>query len=273
MNMILQDLTDASLAEAIEANLYEFLGTARQWPRAKVYSSPELEWFITGDRFSLFNSLYRTRLTAKTVETAIQAANARGWQRGISMLWWTGPASTPADLGARLEQYGFQKDIESGMAADLQAWQDKPPDPTGLTIELVQDPETLKTWCQTLVTGFDFPVDAVSGFLEWLSPISLAANPRLYNYLGRLNGEAVATSSVFYGAGVAGIYNIATRPDARRRGIGLAMTRTALRAGHAAGYRAATLQATEMGAPVYRKLGFKACCEIGIYAWEYDLRG
>jgi GNAT superfamily N-acetyltransferase len=270
MGSVLQDLSHPSLVEAIEANLYAYLGMSRQWPRAEVHTSPELEWFITGERFCLFNSLYRTRLAAKTVEAAIQAALARGWSRRVSLLWWIGPASTPGDLGARLEQYGFHKEIEPGMAVDLQALQDSQPDPVGLTIEPVQDFETLKAWCQTFVTGIEFPADTVSSFLDWYTHTCLEAHLPLRHYLGRLNGEAVATSSVFYASGVAGIYNVSTLPGARRRGIGAAMTLTALRAGRAAGYRAAILQATPRGAPIYRKLGFQAYCDISIYEWDYN---
>ena len=49
MNSVLQDLFAPSLAKAIEENLHELLATSLQWPRAQVTSSPELEWFISGN--------------------------------------------------------------------------------------------------------------------------------------------------------------------------------------------------------------------------------
>ena len=67
---------------------------------------------------------------------------------------------------------------------------------------------------------------------------------------------------------MAGIGAVTTLPEARRQGIGAAMVLAALREGRAAGYRFGVLGASEMGAGVYRKIGFREVCRSGSYVWR-----
>ena len=86
-------------------------------------------------------------------------------------------------------------------------------------------------------------------------------------YLGRLAGEPVATWFMVLGAGVAGVHGVGTLPQARRQGIGAAMALAPLREARAMGFRVAVLRASTLGAGIYRRLGFRQCGEISIYAW------
>jgi predicted acetyltransferase len=80
----------------------------------------------------------------------------------------------------------------------------------------------------------------------------------------------VATATLVPSTGVAGIYNVATLPEARGQGIGAAMTATVLRAGRDLGCHTAILIASELGEPVYRRVGFEECCRVGEYVWQPD---
>ena len=90
---------------------------------------------------------------------------------------------------------------------------------------------------------------------RWVRSIGL--NENLRHYLGYLHGKAVATASVFFYEGVAGLYCVATLPEARGKGIGSFVSAAPLIEAREEGYRIAILQSSRMGYPVYVRLGFK----------------
>ena len=70
-------------------------------------------------------------------------------------------------------------------------------------------------------------------------------------------GRMVATSLVYMHDGFAGIYGVTTLPEHRGKGLGAHLTAEALRAGWDRGSTTGLLQASEMGAPVYTRIGFR----------------
>jgi len=88
------------------------------------------------------------------------------------------------------------------------------------------------------------------------------------HYVGWLGNQPVATASLLMAAGVAGVYFVLTVPEARRRGIGGAITEAALRDARELGYRVGVLGASGMGLPLYRRLGFEEYCRIAVYEWR-----
>jgi GNAT superfamily N-acetyltransferase len=266
MRHILQNLSVPALTEAIEANLFELFQHFRQWPQAETHFDADILWSITDIPFPLFNSVLRAQLAANHVDTAIETAIARCKSRKVSMLWWTGPQTRPPDLGKHLERHGFiQEDSMPGMAADLSGLRVNLPTPSGFHIQRVADDATLKLWSQICGTGFGMPDFVAEAFYDLISHVGLET---MQAYLGWLDETPVATSLQVFAAGVAGIYNVATVPEARRQGIGAEMTAYALREARLLGYQVGILGASEMGVEVYRSLGFREYCRIDQYVWQ-----
>ena len=57
-------------------------------------------------------------------------------------------------------------------------------------------------------------------------------------------------------------------PEARRRGVGAEKTAAPLREARAMGYRAGILSASDMGLPVYQRLGFRIVCLVELFGWS-----
>lgn len=82
------------------------------------------------------------------------------------------------------------------------------------------------------------------------------------NDLGYWNGMPIATSSLFFGAGVAGIYIVSTLSHARGKGIGAALTVRPLQEAREMGYHTGILQSSPMGFNVYKRLWVRHLCQI-----------
>ena len=92
---------------------------------------------------------------------------------------------------------------------------------------------------------------------------SLAA-PHIQGFVGRVDGEPVAVAAVYVTHGVAGINWVGTLPERARRRYAEAVTWAAIREGFRRGAALASLQPTQMGRPVYERMGFIAVAEYPV---------
>jgi GNAT superfamily N-acetyltransferase len=269
MSEILEDLSDAALVAAIEDNLSDqFEILARYMPEATWRNDGRTQIFLTGIPSPAFNGVLRAQLDAGGLDAQIEDAMAQFKAIGAPMCWWTGPATRPADLGKHLQEHGLRHEYDfPGMATDLLTLREAEP-PAGLTSKRVRDAQSLRMWCDVLTRGFGMPDLVGDVFQDAFVRTGLGDDLPWHWYLGLLEGEPVATSSIVLSAGVAGLYYAATLREARGRGIGTAMSLRPLLEAREMGYRAGILRSSEMGAGVYRRLGFREYCKIGRYVWE-----
>jgi ribosomal protein S18 acetylase RimI-like enzyme len=81
--------------------------------------------------------------------------------------------------------------------------------------------------------------------------------PHIAAFVAYLGDEPVACAMTLVSHRVAGVFYVGTVEHARRRGLGDALTRLAARTGFEMGADAAWLGASEMGAGLYRRIGFE----------------
>ena len=68
--------------------------------------------------------------------------------------------------------------------------------------------------------------------------------------------------------GIGGVYWVGTTPAGRGRGLAEACTRTVTNIAFDEGARMVTLQASPMGDPIYRRMGYR---QIGSYALYFSM--
>jgi hypothetical protein len=129
-------------------------------------------------------------------------------------------------------------------------------------IRKVSDAAGLADHVAAAVEGFGMP-------REWLLELmgeAILDDPAISIYVGYTEGRPVTTGLGAITGRTIGVYNISTVPEARQRGYGAAMTMRVVDDGVAAGCDVAILQASEMGKPIYERLGFRTVVEYLGYA-------
>jgi GNAT superfamily N-acetyltransferase len=268
MPTFLNDFSAASLVKANYANWadsYTFFGNASG---AELAGGPHLTWLLTGVPDPFLNVVFRTSLPSRGADELIDKTLAHFRRRKVRKLsWWADSETLRMDLEKLLVRRGLTfKEGGTGMAADLMALPEEIRPVPGLETRLVEDRPALRQWVHIMRIGFKIPEYGEGRLFDLFADV--AFEPPVGCYLAVLDGEPVGTAQFFLSAGVAGIYNVTCLPERRGHGIGAAVTLAPLREARRKGYRISILQASHLGYPVYRRLGFQDYGRLNQYLYE-----
>jgi len=261
MTWILDDLSDESLARASKESLWAFFRAFEQVPDCDTDSRGGLYRWISGVAHPWFNGILLDRSPAEGDVALLDSLVLEMVERERPYTLWPANEAMLREWGPLLKPPGYVNDGEPGMAIELAHLPELPELPAGFSIRRLEGIEAIEVWAATVMEGNQLPPWFCAPFQALVDGLCRADPENFINYLGLLDGRPVATSHLFFGAGVAGIQFVATLHGMRRRGFGGMMTLAPLHEARARGYRAAVLQASPDGRPVYRRLGFR---EVGI---------
>ena len=252
----------------VKANLYEFLCSLRASPQTKFWENGSLVRWHTAIPHPWFNGVLSAQLPDEHADQAIQdTLDYFNSHQVRNFSWWLEPNLDSTAWSQHLIPYGFQyTNSPPGMVIDLAKLPVSTSHPAGLEICQLEDVETLLDWTRIFIPGYELPEFFTDPFYELVAGMGIELPLRYY--LGYLDSKPVAVSTLFLGAGVAGIYNVGTLPEARRQGIGAALTLFPLQQARAMGYTTGVLQSSEMGFGVYQKLGFQHIGAVDHYYWQ-----
>lgn len=266
MQNIIKDPSSAELLAALESNMVAFWSAYGRADGCTLQVTANVAWFYTGIQVPLFNGVLSAKMKPEGVKATFDSLQAKIVEQGALAFWWVGPQAEPNDLGARLEQYGLQPAGEiPGMALDLRAVDNEPEMTPSFTIQKVSNAEMQRLWARIAGVGTGFPDVVTEAIVRVEATLDDPQYKAQHRYIGFLDGTPVATSALVLDSGVAGIYAVATIPEARRKGIGWVMTVLPLLEAKQMGYRIGILQASAMGYPLYQKIGFKDVCKYRLF--------
>lgn len=256
-------MDDAELLERADLNLMEFnRESARSTAGGLVHEEDGLLFFVPGHRFPVgFSGVMRMD---RHVPASDVVARARDYFKALKIGYThIVMMHRDDDLADALGAAGIgQIGNSPGMALDAPL--SGPALPRDVTLERVTGPAAARDFAE--VTG--------AAYATYGMPPKIAAKqfadhryfdlPHVAAYLARVGGKAAAAAMVMVSHGVAGIYWVGTTPEARGKGLAELCTRTAGNTGFEMGGRKVVLQASVMGEPIYRRMGYR---EITRYPW------
>jgi GNAT superfamily N-acetyltransferase len=174
-------------------------------------------------------------------------------QHRLPFQWWVTPGLEPQGLRDLLRALGMQSwGGSTSMTLSLPGWRSRYRSPvagTAFSRSRTEDEahKALNVICEVY-------------YLMW-EPMARWAlySPGVRMYYATLNGHPVAALTTMARNGIVLIYNVATLPGARRRGIAGNLVALALSDAHAEGCTLAALTATAEARHLYEELGFRAC--------------
>jgi GNAT superfamily N-acetyltransferase len=183
--------------------------------------------------------------------------------------WWIYPRGQSPKTRAMLQNAGLSL-IEKVpcMAADLNDSALEKQMPNNVAISPVKEKNDLLIWADVSFHGFEMPQLAREQYGAFVSSFDLGSQAPQKLFLAYFKGKPVATSLLFVHNNTAGIYYVSTLPAYRNKGLGLLITLAAMQAAKKSGFKNVILQATQLGAKVYKQAGFKEYCHADIYRFK-----
>jgi GNAT superfamily N-acetyltransferase len=257
-------MTPRELAALEHENWIVYLtGVASCGTRTTVARTGGVLTLLTGLPMDWFNQILieGEHATPAAVLDAVVQARAEGIDFVVRLRHGIDDRFIPTLIQAGLEPAALQT-ATPGMVAfpidrDTIAKQAVPE----LDIQRVGDGAGIDAHRQTATAGFGADPSVAQGTVC----ANVLGRPDCVVYVGYAGGDPVVSGLGWRTGRTIGVYSIATIASARRRGYAAAMTARVVADGALAGCDIAALQASEMGRPIYERLGFRTVVTYDAY--------
>ncbi|GHO99294.1 N-acetyltransferase [Reticulibacter mediterranei] len=200
-----------------------------------------------------------------SLSTQLLASIERFTTRGIPFALWYWENAIDAASNTTLMQQGLSHvETHTAMTADLSQVQLTSRHLEGLEIRQVTTAHELQQFGEVITALFGASREGrqVAVYFQQVCAYPLSMFPAMRYYLGIFHGTVVATGTLFVGSQTAGIYDVVTHDQYRRRGIGSIIFHHLLKEAITTSRRYAVLQASKDGLGIYIRAGFQATGDV-----------
>lgn len=253
---------------ALERNLWSNWQVFGRGEGGVLVDTPETLRFETPMRHIPYNSVLRFRVDGPDADDRIDETLARYTARDVPVMWVVHPSALPHDLDQRLERRGLvEAEIVPGMIADLADVPRAGAVPDGVDIARFTEDE-----------GDDF-IELVA----WRYSLPLEDTPYLRTvferhgfgrddcptkaWVARMGARIVSKAILHVDEdGVAGLYGVATRSEARKLGLARLLCSIVFDEARALGCTTGVLHSTPMAYSLYESLGFRRAADFRLFS-------
>ncbi|HEX5614089.1 MAG TPA: GNAT family N-acetyltransferase [Acidimicrobiia bacterium] len=247
---------DPRLERLAHLNLAEFGRESARWSAARggIHEADGVVRIMTGTTFPvLCNGALRLDPRADAgalVDGAFEWFGARG--RGFSV--WTRP-DADADLVDVLVARGFHGSPPGSPEMICET----PLDPPAPSVDLrwVTDERGVRDWVAVNAAAYNTYGMPLEVLPDILVDVDAFLAPHLHHVVAYVDEAPCAAAQVLLSHGIGGVYWVGTTEAARGRGLGEAVTRAVTNRAFEHGAAFVSLQASPMGEPIYRRLGYR----------------
>lgn len=143
---------------------------------------------------------------------------------------------------------------------------DERPLPPGVELRWVEDRPTFDDFVAISDAAYATQGLPVGTLLESIVALRAFTVPHVHTVVAYLDGDPVAAAQTILSHSIAGVFWVGTIEGARGTGLGDAVTRAVTNCAFDQGARAVSLQASNMGEPIYRRMGYETLYHYTTFA-------
>jgi GNAT superfamily N-acetyltransferase len=261
------DFTKEEAFNALEENLWNMWANFGKAPGCSLHEEEHALWFETPIPIIPYNGVLRFN-AQDDIDKEINSIIKTYLQRGVPYMWILHPSAKPDDLKERLLKRGLMVvDNLPGMVADLDELPMPEVPPTGYDIFEVKEEADIINELEMISWRWHFSDETLKHFYELNQSFKIGKQDAILRvWTAFCKGKPVSKVVLHLSAGAAGIYGVATKPEARGKGLARILTLQALWAARKIGYKIGILHSSEMAVNLYKKIGFKTVSNFTVLA-------
>lgn len=251
----------------IELNLWETWSNFGRGPGCTLHEESDALWFETPIPVLPYNTILKFQVE-QDVDKRIDFLVNRYADRKVPLLWIVHPSSLPNNLPELLQKRGLQEiEIAPCMARSLENLPEPPPMPQGVEIrEAIEDNDRTELY-GLAAWRWGVPDEYRSQLKQMLDKFEIgerSSNTRMW--LAWKDGIPISKIGLYNGSESAGIYGVATKPEARGLGIASILMNIAMQAARDVGHNLAVLDSSPLAEKLYQRLGFITVASLPLYS-------